>query len=206
MLSLRLLLAGLLLPPVLKALVSTLRITLTNPEHEPRTSGGRVIYAFWHGKMIYGWLLAKKLFAGKRIHAVVSLSEDGELLSRTLAKLGFSLIRGSSSRGSSEVKKMMLLELEKNDIVAITPDGPRGPYHSFKYGTLRLASEQNIPVIFADISYSKALQLKSWDRFEIPLPFSTVTVTFHRIEIPALQSEQDVIAFEHQLSKQIGNG
>ena len=199
-------LARLLLPTALKALVSTLRITVTNRETGLDTPGGRIIYAFWHGKMIYGWLLSKKLFAGKTIHAVISLSEDGELLSRTLVKLGFSMIRGSSSRGNTEVKQRMLTELEKNGIIAITPDGPRGPRHSFKYGTLRLASEHGIPILFADIRYNKAIQLKSWDRFEIPLPFSKVSITLHHIEVPELESKQDIMTFERQLSKHLANG
>lgn len=195
----------LLLPGTLKALVSTLQVTVTNPERQPDHHGGKVIYAFWHGKMVYGWLLAKKLFPGKNIHAVISLSKDGELLSHVLAKLGFSLIRGSSSKGSSEVKKTMLAELQKNNIIAVTPDGPRGPRHSFKYGTLRLASEHGIPIVFTAISYSRTKQLKSWDKFEIPFPFSKVTVTFHRVDVPVLNSEQDLIAFEHQLSNRLGN-
>lgn len=198
-------LSGLLLPGALKALAATLRISAT-PSPDETGSSNSAIYAFWHGKMIYGWLFAQKLFPGRDIHAVVSLSSDGEILSRCLEKLGFTLIRGSSSRGSSEVKTAMLEELKQNGIIAITPDGPRGPRHSFKYGTLRLASEQKIPIIFAAIQYSKAIQVKSWDKFEIPFPFSEVKITLHRIEVPDMKSRQDIELFEHELSKQLADG
>ena len=198
-------LSGILLPGALKALAATLRVSVT-PHRAEADSGDRVIYAFWHGKMVYGWLLAQKLFPERDIHAVVSLSKDGEILSRTLEKLDFTLIRGSSSKGSSEVKTTMLAKLEQNGIVAITPDGPRGPRHSFKYGTLRLASEQKIPIIFAAIQYSKAIQLDSWDKFEIPFPFSEVNVTLHHIEVPAMESRQDIELFERRLSKQLADG
>ena len=199
-------LSGYLLPGTLKALIATLRITMQNTLDATGTEAEKCIFAFWHGKMIYGWLLAQRLFPERDIHAVISLSKDGEILSRTLEKLDFTLIRGSSSRGSSDVKTAMLAELEQNGIVAITPDGPRGPRHSFKYGTLRLASEQKIPIIFAAIQYDKAIQLKSWDKFEIPLPFSKVNVTLHRIEVPEMKSGQDIELFEQQLSKQFADG
>ena len=199
-------LSGILLPGTLRALRATLRITLANTPFQAGAAPEKCIFAFWHGKMVYGWLLAQQLFPKREIHAVVSLSQDGEILSQTLEKLGFTLIRGSSSKGSSEVKAVMLAELEKNGIIAITPDGPRGPRHSFKYGTLRLASEKHIPIIFAAIRYSRSKQLTSWDKFEIPFPFSEVNVTFHRIEVPEMKSRKDLEMFERQLSKQLADG
>lgn len=198
-------LSGLILPGALKLLVSTLRITVTNPQKETCGQTGKRIFAFWHGKMIYGWLLAQRLSPDKTIHAIVSLSKDGEILSRTLEKLGFTLIRGSSSKGSSEVKTAMLTELANNGIIAITPDGPRGPRQTFKYGTLRLASAEGIPIIFATIRYSKRIQLKSWDRFEIPFPFSRVDITIHNIEVPEFRNQEELRAFEHQLSKDLAD-
>ena len=195
----------LLLPAVLKVLFSTLRAAFTNPELQPDHHAGKMIYAFWHGKMIYGWLLAKKVFRDKNIHAVVSLSKDGELLSQILAKLGFSLIRGSSSKGSSKLKNEMIAQLAQNGIIVITPDGPRGPCHTFKYGTLRLASEQGVPIVFATIRFTKALKLRSWDGFEIPLPFSALSVTYHLIEVPVFHSKEDLAVFERQLSKQLAD-
>lgn len=198
-------LSGLILPGVLKLLVSTLRLTVINPRQEIFDQTGKRIFAFWHGKMIYGWLLAQHLFPDKTIHAVVSLSKDGEILSRTLEKLGFTLIRGSSSKGSNEVKKAMLTELANNGIIAITPDGPRGPRQAFKYGTLRLASAERVPIIFAAIRYSKGFQLKSWDRFEIPFPFSRIYVTIHNIEVPEFRNQEELKTFEHQLSKSLAD-
>ncbi len=194
-----------LIPAVLKALVATLRVTVTNPEQQPERRSGKMIVAFWHGKMICGWLFARSLFARQTMYAVVSLSEDGELLSRVLAKLEFHLIRGSSSRGGGAVKETMLRALNNNGIIAITPDGPRGPRHSFKYGTLRLAAAHRIPILFATIKYSNALTLKSWDKFEIPLPFSAVDVTLHRIDVPPLPRDENIAAFERQLAKQLSD-
>lgn len=194
-----------LLPPVLKLLYSTLRISIINrKEPLPDRSNG-VVFAFWHGKMIVGWLLAQQLFPEIRPSAVVSLSQDGQILSKTLERLQFRLIRGSSSKGREQVKAGMLDALHNRGIIAITPDGPQGPLHRFKYGTIRLASEQRIPILFADMVFSRVKVLDSWDRFEIPLPFSKVAVTLHRIDVPAFSSEQQLRHYTAGLDEQFGN-
>lgn len=194
-----------LLPPLLGALVRTLRLRIANPEILSGRETGGVIYAFWHGKMACGWLLSRRLFPERAVHAVVSLSKDGQLLSETLRRLGFDLIRGSSSRGGRKVMRAMLDELEKGGVVAVTPDGPRGPRHSFKYGTLRLASEHRLPLLFAEIAYTGAIELKSWDRFEIPHPFSAVNVTLHRVDVPVFERSEDIAVFERQLAKRLSD-
>lgn len=194
-----------LLTPVVRVLFSTLDIRVANPDVLTAGGNGGMVYAFWHGKMLCGWLLARRLFPAKAVSAVVSLSKDGQLLSATLSRLGFGLIRGSSSRGGEEVKRSMLEETARGNIVAVTPDGPRGPLHAFKYGTLRLASEHRLPLVFAEISYEKAFRLNSWDRFEIPRPFSVVNVTLHCIELPLFRNTGEVAVFGKQLSKRLGN-
>jgi len=155
--------------------------------------------------MVTGWLLARKLFPDAVPSAVVSLSEDGQILSETLARLGFRLIRGSSSRGKEDVKAGMVDALRNRGLIAITPDGPRGPSHQFKYGTIRLASEQQVPVIFAEITHDRARVLKSWDRFEIPMPFSKATVRLHPVTVPAFPSEEALREFARQLSERFGH-
>lgn len=186
-------------------LFGSLRITLTS---RPETAGmpqGAAIFAFWHGKMITGWMLARKLLANRRIGAVVSLSEDGAILSGALGDLGFSLIRGSSSKGSENVREEIAKMLRKGNVVAITPDGPTGPRHLFKYGTLRLASQYRTPMLFAEIRYSRVWQLKSWDRFEIPWPFSRANVILHHIEVPEFRSEEELRKWCGELSEALGH-
>jgi len=190
-----------ILPITLKLLYKSLRITVSAFEETTCTEKKQLLFAFWHGKMITGWVLARKLFTQSIIHAVVSLSEDGQLLSGTLSNIGFSLIRGSSSKGADEVKSAILKALQSGDIVAITPDGPRGPVHQFKYGIVRIASEQQIPILFAEISYNDAWKLKSWDDFEIPKPFSRVAVTLKTVTVPEFNNETMLRNFASQLSR-----
>lgn len=194
-----------LLPILLPLLFRSLKISVASyPESAP-VPAKAALFAFWHGKMITGWLLARRLFASRPVSAVVSLSEDGALLSGTLAELGFSLIRGSSSRESAKVREAITGTLERGGVVAITPDGPRGPHHSFKYGSLRLASQNRSPLIFASIHYCTAWRLKSWDRFEIPRPFSRVKVTLHHIEVPEFADEEELRCYSRQLSEKFSH-
>jgi lysophospholipid acyltransferase (LPLAT)-like uncharacterized protein len=187
-----------IIPFALKLLYASLRISVTPRQIQLPDKGA--IIAFWHGNMITGWLLAQALFPGKKITAVVSMSEDGNTLAETLERLCFSLIRGSSSRGGDAVKQAMQKVLQKGDMVALTPDGPRGPANQFKFGTLRLASEKRYPIVFADISHVNPWKLKSWDRFEIPKPFSRTTVKLHLIDLPEFKNEEELQSYTKQLS------
>ncbi len=150
--------------------------------------------------MITGWLLAQKLFPEKKIIAVISRSEDGNILAETLERLGFSLIRGSSSKGGDEVKRAMQQALEKENIIALTPDGPRGPANQYKFGMVRLASEKRYPLVFAEIHHTKKWKLKSWDQFEIPKPFSKINVKLHLIDLPEFNNETELQSYTKQLS------
>jgi hypothetical protein len=194
-----------LLPHLLKLLFSALRLKIIAPaEGLPGRDNG-IIFAFWHGKMVTGWLLALRLFPDCMPAAIVSLSEDGQILSETLERLGFRLIRGSSSRGKEDVKAGIIEELRNRGLIAITPDGPRGPLHRFKYGTIRLASELQVPILFADITHERARILKSWDRFEIPMPFSRATVRLHQVQVPPFPSEEALHEFANQLSERFSH-
>jgi lysophospholipid acyltransferase (LPLAT)-like uncharacterized protein len=195
--------ASRLLPHLLKLLVATLNIRIIPPQKDIPVNEQGIIFAFWHGKMVTGWLLARRLFPEATISSVVSLSGDGQILSDVLGRLGFQLIRGSSSRGKEEVRSGIVAALGKRNVVAVTPDGPRGPQHRFKYGTLRLASVHRTPLVFAEIFHERPHLLKSWDRFEIPAPFSRVTVRLHTFEVPLFSSEEELHTFADELSTRL---
>jgi len=192
-----------ILPIALKLLYASLRISITPREIQLPEKGS--IIAFWHGKMITGWLLARTLYPKKKIAAVVSLSEDGRTLAHTLEQLGFLLIRGSSSKKGDEVKRAMQEVLQKGWLVVLTPDGPRGPVNQFKYGALRLASHNHYPVVFAEIHYTKKWTLNSWDCFEIPKPFSKTYVKLHFIELPEFKSEKELQIYTKNLSDRLNH-
>lgn len=194
-----------MLPHVLKLLFATLKIEIEHTGETLPSDGSGVMFAFWHGKMITGWLLSRRLFPKREISAVVSLSGDGQILSDALDRLGFELIRGSSSRGKEVVRRGIGVALSSGGVVAVTPDGPRGPHHRFKYGTLRLATLHHAPVVFAEISYDNARSLNSWDKFEIPLPFSRVKVKLHHVQVPDFPTEEEFRDWADKLSAGFDN-
>jgi len=132
------------------------------------SKGGKYVLAFWHGSMLYIWYHHRK----HGLAALVSKSEDGEILSRTLRHWGYKVIRGSSSAGGHEAMDLMADALRAGHALAITPDGPRGPYHVMKMGAVRLAQKTGVPLILCASKFRKRILLRSWDRFEIPVPFS----------------------------------
>ena len=133
------------------------------------------IFVFWHSKMFTGWWIFRK----KNFMALVSQSKDGEILSNILKKWNFKLARGSSSKGGKEALNQIIETAGNNDSVVMTPDGPGGPALEFKNGALIISKEKDIPIIPVKISYSKKHVFnKSWDKFEIPFPFSNCDIIF----------------------------
>ncbi len=194
----KILLSKTLLPLFIWLLYLTLRKQL----HGEVPKQKNLIVAFWHGKMLVGWLFAKSLVRPKKCYAVVSLSKDGTLLANALEMMRFGLIRGSSSRGKEMVKAEMKACLQAGHAVAITPDGPRGARHVFKYGSIRMASETATPMLFVDITCEKAWRLEnSWDKFEIPKPFSRVQIHLNCIQVPKFETEDELKAFTDSLTQ-----
>jgi len=130
------------------------------------------IIAFWHGNMLPVW----KYFANKKPTAIVSQSKDGEILSELLSGWGYSLIRGSSSKGSKEALAE-IVEEAKNKLVLITPDGPRGPIREFKPGAVIAAQRSGVHLYLCRVKIRRKYNFnKSWDNFSVPLLFSKINL------------------------------
>lgn len=165
-----------LLPPGLSALVRTLRydwIGAPLPE--------RAIVTFWHSKMIAGWWMSRKHAA-----ALVSKSKDGEYLSSVLKKWKYDVVRGSSGKEGMKALSVAMQMITDGRVsrLVITPDGPQGPREVFKRGMFIAAAELDLPLYFLDVSYSTAKTFDdSWDKFEVPMPLSKVTIVSHHLDI-----------------------
>lgn len=132
--------------------------------------GRRFILAFWHRHL----LLMPYSYRGSRISVLVSQSQDGELIARTVARLGIDSSRGSSSRGGITGMRSLLRKAAEGWDIAFTPDGPRGPLREVQPGVILAAAATGLPIQPVAIAASRAKLLRSWDRFVVPLPFSTV--------------------------------
>ncbi len=133
-----------------------------------------VIYAIWHGQL----LPALWSHRGRNISVLISEHRDGEIIARVAHFLGFRTVRGSTTRGASRALIGLVRELDAGYSIAITPDGPKGPYHTFAAGTLLVAQRSKCPVLPVGIHASRAWRLNSWDRFVLPKPFARITVNY----------------------------
>ena len=136
--------------------------------------GERCIFAFWHARM----LPLVFTHRGRGIVVLVSRPRDGELITRIIERLGFGTARGSSTRGGEEGLMDMLRRAGERQLLAITPDGPRGPAEKLKPGLVYLASRSGLPIVPVATASPGSLRLRSWDRFRIPRPFARVVVAY----------------------------
>jgi lysophospholipid acyltransferase (LPLAT)-like uncharacterized protein len=164
---------------LLKLLGGTLRWRFEDRAgYRNRASGNPFIVGVWHNRilvlpLIFEWF-CKRCYP---VCILTSPSRDGALLSQFMANFGMASVRGSSSRGG--IKAILLLRSQLRDgvDVAITPDGPRGPVYEPNPGLLRLAVKTGLPVMAIRVDYERFWEIKSWDKFRIPKPFSRVHVT-----------------------------
>jgi lysophospholipid acyltransferase (LPLAT)-like uncharacterized protein len=147
---------------------------------------GPTVFAFWHRSL----LVCAHRFRDLDIAILISPSFDGELIARTVELLGFRAIRGSSSRGGVAGLRNMQLAYAAGHICAITADGPRGPVFVAKPGAAQLANSVGGGLssgTWVGCFYAlpdRTWELRSWDRFMIPKPFSRVVVTWPK-HVPA---------------------
>lgn len=165
-----------LLSGVAAGFIRGLRATVRLRHHgdaalrERERHGEHFILAFWHRHL----LLMPYSYRGRRISVLVSQSKDGELIARTVRRLGIDSSRGSSSRGGAAGLRSLLRKAGEGYDVAFTPDGPRGPAGVVQPGVILAAAATGWPVWPVALAATCCRRLRSWDRFVVPLPLSTV--------------------------------
>ncbi len=164
--------------PVARAVAATWRFEHVNREAWDGLVEGRTGFAcmLWHETLL------PLLWHHRDANAVIVVSQarDGQYLSDFAESIGYRLVRGSSSRGAVGALIAAARELERGTIVALTPDGPRGPRRDMKPGVLAAAQRAGVPVLPVFAEVRSAWRLDSWDRFCIPKPFAKVRVAYGR--------------------------
>lgn len=155
-----------------------------------------VIYAFWHRAVFSAAWLWRKL----GIAVMVSRSFDGEYIARTIGKLGFVAVRGSSSRGGGSALLGLKNHLEQGLTVAFTIDGPRGPKYVAKPGPVLLSRTSSLPMVAFYVAIDDAWVLNTWDALVIPKPFSKALVRVSRkMRVPTDAGDAQMEEFHKQL-------
>ncbi len=158
---------------LIRALGATWRIRDVTASTTPvgHTVPGPTVFAFWHESL----LSCAYRFRGQGIAILISQSFDGELIARTVERLGFVAVRGSSTRGGVGGLLGMAAAYRAGHICAFTADGPKGPRRVAKAGVIQLAALGGAGWIGCfHAEPERAWRLRSWDRFAIPKPFTTV--------------------------------
>jgi lysophospholipid acyltransferase (LPLAT)-like uncharacterized protein len=169
----------------------TTRWTLDGQEEfRPFAAGAPAVFAFWHEflPLMPGLLLvARKLpfYRAVPIHTLVSQHRDGRFIGTVVRRFGILPIFGSSTRGGATGLRKLLAVVRQGDRIGITPDGPRGPRRQAALGVAQLAALSGVPVVPVAARTSRRIQLNTWDRMPVPLPFGQgVVVCGPAISVP----------------------
>ncbi len=138
------------------------------------------IGAVWHNRLLVMPLVLKRFFPHRQGAALISASRDGAWIAALVQRIGFDVVRGSSSRQGATAMLQLGDVLARGRDVVIAPDGPRGPAYELGPGIVLLAQRSGAAVFPLHLEYSSCWRLKNWDRFILPRPFSKVRVILGR--------------------------
>lgn len=167
-------LIGALAYPLISALCRTVRWKVDGAEHYEAilASGRQPIIAFWHGRI----LPAAWYFRRRGIVAMTSANFDGQWTARILEHFGNRTVAGSSSRRGMRAMLEMKRYVERGHPGAFALDGPRGPARVAQPGAAWLSAATGNPLLLFHAEADRHWTVRSWDRTQIPKPFSTVAV------------------------------
>jgi lysophospholipid acyltransferase (LPLAT)-like uncharacterized protein len=199
--------------PVIAALGSSLTWKVEGLEHlNFEGQGRRPIMAFWHGRV----LAATYFFRGRGIVVMISENFDGEWIARIIERFGFGTSRGSSSRGGRRALMQLKRQMDDGRPAGFAVDGPRGPARQVQPGVVWLAKLTGNPVVPFHMEAARYWNLRSWDRTQIPRPFTTVALVVGTpievsgdadeamLEAKRLEVEQSLYRLEERASGLLG--
>ena len=139
------------------------------------TGGKSVIITSWHSHLLPTFMD----LAGNQYYGLAGLHKDAELISKIGDKMGWKLLRGSSSdRGKKVYKEIVNVLASPGNVVALTPDGPQGPAKVPKPGTIRAAQKTRAVIIPAMGQSTRRWSFTNWDTFFVGKPFSQIEMIY----------------------------
>jgi len=157
---------------LLRALASTLRFRVDGEDVIQDTLAAQtsIVVFGWHELL----LVAACHLPGYHPYIMISQSRDGERIARVVERLGWKVVRGSSSRGGARALLEMVRALRTPTLAGHLIDGPRGPRHEVKPGIVTLAQRSRAALLPATYYTSWKWTAPSWDRMQVPLPFARI--------------------------------
>lgn len=202
-----------LLASVIYGLIETIAFTLRygwekHPEAFAKENDS-VIFCIWHNRLPLSLIMYRYYVRQKgqphRMAAIVSASKDGGVVARILEHFGVQPVRGSSSRRGPQALLELTTWAERGYDLALTPDGPRGPRYAIQPGATALAQLTGQPLVPVSYHLQWKFCLKSWDRFQIPLPFSRARMRFGQpLRVPREASDDQRELLRQELERRLG--
>src|SRR5688500_12908253 len=184
--------------PLINALGHTLRWRVEGLHHYDAivAAGHQPVMAFWHGRI----LPATFYFRRRGIVVITSENFDGEWIARIIERFGYGTARGSTTRGGKRAMLQLVRDMRDGRPAGFTVDGPRGPARVAQPGAIWLAKASGNPVLPFHLEASAYWSVRSWDRTQVPRPFSTVALSVgDPMEVAADASPEQLEAARAQL-------
>jgi lysophospholipid acyltransferase (LPLAT)-like uncharacterized protein len=165
-----------------------------------------LIPVYWHQHMLFGVRALTALQPdGLKIGFLISPSIDGTAPSMLVKKIGGYVIRGSSTHTGAKALKDYYQTIVKEHVSpALTPDGPRGPLHEFKPGAIMLAQLSGKPILPVSIAASRKWTFDTWDRFELPIPFSRIVIAYGEpVKLPRGLDAAQLERRQHEMAERL---
>jgi lysophospholipid acyltransferase (LPLAT)-like uncharacterized protein len=160
--------------PIVAALCRTLSWSAEGSHYfdEIVRSGRQPILAFWHGRI----LGALDYFRHRHIVVIISQNFDGEWIAGVIARFGYGVARGSTSRGAARALGQLRRDLAAGRPVGFALDGPRGPARVAQPGAVWLAGATGNPILPFHVEADRFWSMRSWDRTQVPKPFAHAAI------------------------------
>src|SRR5439155_18944460 len=192
---------------LIRCLAATIRFELEDRSAQLKEAlKGKIIFSIWHNRLALSLMMYRRYvvrFAPeRRLAAMVSASRDGGLLARVLQHFSVEPVRGSSSRRGPQALRELVSWAERGYDLAITPDGPRGPRYQVQEGVISTAQLTGLPIVPVSCHLDWKVQIESWDRFQVPLPFARCRVRIGElVRVPREASETEREALRQKLQQ-----
>ncbi|QCK85470.1 DUF374 domain-containing protein [Phreatobacter aquaticus] len=189
--------AGSLLAGYLRLVWKTGRFAFDPPNlYDYADANLPVIFAMWHGQHFLTPFVRKPEYDAA---VLISRSSDGEMNAIAAEKLGIRTIRGSGDHRGQFARKggvgaffEMLETLEQGTTVAVTADVPKVAKKA-GLGIVMLAKHSGRPVLPIAIATKRRIDVKSWDKASVNLPFSKGAVVAGKpIWVPADSTDAEL--------------
>ena len=166
-------LGSLIFSLLMRAMFLTARVKRDFPESMQAYFRGEIpaIFCFWHGRMIMHPFVKPP---HRKMFVLISHHNDGALITATMRWLGIDSVRINSRRSNTATLRQLVKVTEHSDNIAITPDGPRGPFQQAAGGAAYVASKTGYPIVPVTFSARRHWRLRSWDQFLIPKFFTQI--------------------------------